>query len=88
MKSQNKTGSGKADKKATFAPLISKLIKAGGGNSSEMSCAGSTASAGALKLKNLTDEITGCQEKIFKACDPANFPKPNTTYIDKCLAMG
>ena len=63
MKLQNKTGTGKAEKKAVFAPLISKLIKAGGGNASEVNCAGSTTSSGtsklgALKLKNITEEIT------------------------------
>ena len=57
MQSQNKTGSGKAEKKGAFKPLISKLVKAGGGNASQPNCGGSTSSAGADKLKNLTQEI-------------------------------
>ena len=57
IKSQNKTGSGKADKKGLFKPLISKLIKAGGGNASDLSCAGSKVGDGAKNIKNLTDEI-------------------------------
>merc|ERR1711963_1324804 len=88
IKSQNKTGSGKADKKGLFKPLISKLIKAGGGNASDLSCAGSKVGDGAKNIKNLTDEIKACEANIVKACDPKNFPKPNTTYIEKCITDG
>lgn len=58
IKNQNKTGSGKAEKKGDFAPLISRLIKAGGGNASDLQCSGSSTGAGAMSIKNITDEIT------------------------------
>ena len=54
MTNQNKTGGSKAGKKGLFGPLVARITEAGGGNSSNLSCAGTTGSPGARQLANLT----------------------------------
>ena len=87
MEKQNGTGGNKSGKKGVFAPTARRLVDLGGGNKSELSCAGRTDNNGALQLKNLTDTLFDCEDDVHKACDPANFPQPNMTFIDMCDAL-
>merc|ERR1712130_661464 len=57
MTKQNKTGGNKSGKKGLFAPIAFKLVDIGGGNKTNMSCAGSTTSDGAKQLANLTKTL-------------------------------
>ena len=57
MKAQNKTGKGKSEKKGIFSGLVTKLIDAGGGNKSDLSCGGSKGNPGSKQLANLTTII-------------------------------
>ena len=84
MEKQNVTGGNKSGKKGVFAPTARRLVDLGGGNKSELSCAGRTDNNGALQLKNLTDTLFDCEDDVHKACDPANFPQPNMTFISIC----
>ena len=84
MKSQNKTGGSKSDKKGLFAPIAFKLIDIGGGNRANLSCGGVYGSAGAKQLANLTKTLFDCEQSVNTSCNTANFPQPNTTFIEAC----
>merc|ERR1712130_1084976 len=84
MTKQNKTGGNKSGKKGLFAPIAFKLVDIGGGNKTNMSCAGSTTSDGAKQLANLTKTLFDCELEVNKSCNPANFPQPNMTFIKMC----
>merc|ERR1711971_362177 len=73
----------KGDKKAVFGPTALKLIDVGGGNESALTCAGSSDSAGAKQLKNLTDTLMLCETEVNKTCK-MDIPKPNATLITAC----
>merc|ERR1711971_536470 len=73
----------KGDKKAVFGPIALKLIDVGGGNESALTCAGSSDSAGAERLKNLTDTLMLCETEVNKTCK-MDIPKPNATLITAC----
>ena len=85
MDKQNKTGGSKSGKKGLFKPLVDRLIQAGGGNKSKMSCGGKEDTAGAKQLANLTSKFEECESKINESCNPSNFPKPNKTKLDSCM---
>ena len=84
MKSQNSTGSKKSDKKGLFAPTAFKLIDIGGGNRSNLSCGGTYGSDGAKQLANLTKTLFDCELSVNASCNTANFPQPNSTFIEGC----
>ena len=84
MKAQNKTGGSKSGKKGLFAPTAFKLIDIGGGNRSNLSCGGTYGSDGAKQLGNLTKTLFDCELSVNTSCNPANFPQPNTTFIEAC----
>ena len=86
MKSQNSTGEGKSGKKGLFAPPAFKLIDIGGGNRSNLSCGGTYGSDGAKQLGNLTKTLFDCELSVNTSCNPANFPQPDTTFIEGCEA--
>merc|ERR1712071_286472 len=89
IKRSNKTGSNKSGKKGLFGPTLRRIVKAGGGNKSDLQCAGSSNSSGAKQLKNLTDTLIKCESTINSSCNTANFPLPNMTEVSTCLmAMG
>merc|ERR1711997_383936 len=85
MEKQNKTANNKADKKSQFGPIAQMLVTAGGGNSSSLSCGGSTDNDGAKQLKNLTDTLDACKANINLVC--SNIPQPNMTFIMECDAL-
>ena len=85
MEKQNGTGVSKAGKAGIFAPIALSLIETGGGDKSNLSCAGSIDNAGAKQLKNLTNVLTGCEADIKKMC--ASFSKPNMTKLAECKVL-
>ena len=84
MTKQNGTGDSKAGKKGVFGPVAQKLVSAGGGDKTNLSCAGTTDTSGAKQLKNLTDVLSKCETDISAACDPALWPQPNMTKVAEC----
>merc|ERR1719507_1079049 len=84
MEKQNSTGGNKAGKKGAFAPIAFKLVDIGGGNKTNMSCGGAYGNKGAKQLQNLTKTLFDCELSVNKSCNPANFPQPNFTFINKC----
>ena len=82
MKVQNKTGKSKAGKKGIFGSVIRRLVRAGGGNASNLSCSGNTNSSGAEKMKNLTSSLLSCETNIKTSCDTSNLPQPNMTIVE------
>jgi hypothetical protein len=87
MTKQNKTGGNKSGKKGLFAPVVQRLVEAGGGNKSNLSCNGNYKNAGAKQITNLTMILHGFELKINASCNTANFPKPNITKLDECKTL-
>jgi len=87
MVKQNKTGGNKSGKKGLFAPIAHRLVDIGGGNKSNMSCGGQYGNKGADQLQNLTKTLFECEKTVHDACDPANIPQPNMTFINRCKEL-
>merc|ERR1712117_278271 len=85
MSKQNKTGGNKSGKNGEFAGVATYLVDIGGGNKSALSCSGSSTNSGAKQLTNLTKTLFDCEKDINATCNTANFPQPNTTFIDGCV---
>ena len=85
MQRQNKTGKNKNTKNGAFASVASYLVDIGGSNKSSLSCSGSSTNSGAKQLTNLTKTLFDCEKDINATCNTANFPQPNTTFIDACV---
>merc|ERR1711953_1233269 len=85
IEKQNGTGESKSGKKGEFKAHAFKLITAGGGNKSALSCAGVTNNTGAAQMKNLTDFLDSCEDAIHVACNATNFDSIiNTTKLMAC----
>jgi len=74
----------KSGKKGIFGPTLRRIVKAGGGNKSNLQCSGSSTSKGALQLKNLTDTLLKCEKTINASCDKESFPHPDMTTVKEC----
>lgn len=79
---QNALTTKKQGKKGEFAEPAARLIQAGGGNKSNLTCGGSTTSTGAKQLLNLTDLLDGCADAIKDACTPPT--GINQTFMNEC----
>merc|ERR1712130_52762 len=79
---QNALTTKKQGKKGEFAEPAARLIQAGGGNKSNLTCGGSTTSTGAKQLLNLTDLLDGCADAIMDACTPPS--GINQTFMNEC----
>merc|ERR1711934_881610 len=79
---QNALTTKKQGKKGEFAEPAARLIQAGGGNKSNLTCGGSTTSAGAKQLLNLTNLLDGCSAAIKDACTPPS--GINQTFMTEC----
>merc|ERR1711981_720179 len=82
LTAQNALTNKKAQKKGEYKEPAARLIQAGGGDKTNLSCSGSTTSAGAKKIKTVTDILDGCEVAIKKACKPPD--SINTTTLDTC----
>merc|ERR1712121_335631 len=82
LTAQNSLTNKKATKKGEYKEPAARLIQAGLGDESNLSCSGSTTSIGAKKMKTVTDILDGCEMGIKKACKPPD--SINTTTLDKC----
>jgi len=80
---QNALTTKKQGKKGEFAEPAARLIQAGGGNKSNLTCGGSTTSAGAKQLLNLTNLLDGCSAAIKDACTPPS--GINQTFMKECF---
>merc|ERR1712020_250129 len=80
----NKTGEKKNGKKGIFASTAQRIIRSGGGDSSALSCQGSTTSNGAKNLTDLAAKLNGCEASVKAACATENFPTPNMTVVSAC----
>merc|ERR1712080_277165 len=67
---------------ATDGPLT-LLLEAGGGNKSDMSCAGSKTNKAALLMANLTSKLDACHSDIGSACNHTKMTKIKDEWI-KC----
>merc|ERR1711872_156588 len=68
LTAQNSLTNKKATKKGEYKEPAARLIQAGLGDKSNLSCSGSTTSIGAKKMKTVTDILDGCEMGIKKAC--------------------
>ena len=73
---------GKAKKSGLWATVISKIVMAGGGNSSELKCNGASG-PGADRLTALHTELTGCEATINATCS-TDLPEYNSTMVGMC----
>ena len=83
-----KQANSKANKSATFAPLIVKLTALGGGNSSNLLCNGNGTNSGAVLLKKLTAELGKCNASITEECSTkaAVLNETTTASLKACLS--
>merc|ERR1719328_613563 len=86
MKAHSKIASGKLDKKDAVESINQKLIEAGGGNKSALTCSGSSTSPGAAQLANLTSVLGECQTVLATSCNMSLIPQVNSTKLDACNA--
>ena len=84
MEKQNGTGSNKSGKKGAFTGVYQNLVSAGGGDKTNLTCAGSSDSEGAAWLTSLTSSLAACETDISSACDPASWPQPDMTKVVMC----
>jgi len=77
-------GNKKVGKKAEFLSVALRLVEAGGDNRSNLSCAGAYGNDGAKQLQNLTKLLFDCEKEVNTSCNPANYPKLNTTLVSTC----
>ena len=79
-------GGKKSGKQHDFKPTLQRLSDAAGGNISAPVCSGSSESAGAKQMLNLSMTLKSCADDIHAACDTSNLPSPNATKISECKA--
>jgi len=82
LTAQNALTNKKAAKKGEYKEPAARLIQAGKGDKTNLTCSGSTTSVGAKKMKTVTDILDGCEIGIKKACKPPD--SINTTTLDEC----
>merc|ERR1712013_370799 len=82
LTAQNSLTNKKAAKKGEYKEPAARLIQAGKGDETNLTCSGSTTSVGAKKMKTVTDILDGCEIGIKKACKPPD--SINTTTLDEC----
>jgi len=82
----NKTGEKKNGKKGIFASTAQRIIRSAGGDSSALTCQGSTTSNGAKNLTDLATLLNGCEDKVKAACATENMPLPNITEVSACVS--
>jgi len=73
----------KGAKNADFDHVIDKLVKAGGGNASNLTCNGKN-NKGSELLMNLTAELGMCNLSIQDACTVEPVPASNQTFLEAC----
>merc|ERR1711899_623485 len=73
----------KGAKNADFDHVIDKLVKAGGGNASNLTCNGKN-NKGSELLMNLTAELGMCNMSIQDACIVEPVPASNQTFLEAC----
>merc|ERR1712223_2362780 len=73
----------KGAKNADFDHVIDKLVKAGGGNASNLTCNGKN-NKGSELLMNLTAELGMCNMSTQDACTVEPVPASNQTFLEAC----
>jgi len=81
LEAQNNLTNKKAGKKGEFKEPAARLIQAGGGDRTNLSCAGSTTSVGAKSMAETVTTLDDCNAAIKDACKP---PEANTTMLKEC----
>jgi len=82
LNAQNSLTDKKAQKKGEYKEPMARLIQAGLGDKSNLTCSGSTTGLGAKKMKTVTDILDGCEIGIKKACKPPE--SINNTKLETC----
>merc|ERR1711997_1438199 len=80
-----KQAGGKASKGSEFTPYLTKLRETGGGNASNMTCAGEK-NTGATNLENLYNSLAECETTINATCN-AGMPAVNYTFLNACKTL-
>jgi len=79
----NKLAGNKGGKKGEFKDYQAKLRQAGGGNSSNLTCQGSSSNKGAELMKSTYTSLGECEDKIKAKCMTAA-PAIDTTALTAC----
>jgi len=82
LTAQTATTNKKAGKKGEFKEPAARLIQAGGGDKTNLSCSGSTTGNGAKRIKAVTDILDACELSIKNVCKPPS--SINNTALDTC----
>ena len=87
MEKQIKIGKSKNSKNGVFESVYQKLLSAGGGNISALSCDGSTTSEHALQMTHLARSLSSCQPDLEALCNTTNWAGLiNETHLQQCEA--
>jgi len=81
LEAQNNLTNKKAGKKGEFKEPAARLIQAGGGDRTNLTCSGSTTAAGAKSMLETVNTLDNCGVSIKNACKP---PEANTTMLKEC----
>merc|ERR1719400_1409857 len=85
MVKQLATSNSKNSKNGEFESVNQKLISAGGGDTSALSCSGSTTNAGAAQLTNLTTVLSACKTDVEAVCNTTEWTGlANETILTEC----
>merc|ERR1719285_1664873 len=88
---KNKTSVSKGGKMDAFKKPLERLVEAGGGDGSNLSCQGQMSSPGALQMQNLSSILTNCSDQtlldqaaVLRKCSLANESKTMATALKTC----
>ena len=86
VRRQKQLAENKFLKRDVFGSIAQKLITVGGGDSDNLTCAGSRTSSNAQKLNAIALSLLECSQNITKFCR-TEFPSFNQTLIDECKQL-
>lgn len=87
MDKQNELLDKKIEKKGDFAQAAVRLIEAGGGNKSTLTCTGSQTNVGAGNMLTLTNTLSDCKQGVIDSCTMVT-TATEQAMLDACEAKG
>ena len=71
----------KSEKRRNFTIAALKIMSAGGGNKTQLTCHNSNLNLGAREMTNVVDELLQCEENIERSCNSSELVFKNLTKV-------
>ena len=71
----------KSEKRRNFTIAALKIMSAGGGNKTQLTCHNSNLNLGAREMTNVVDELLQCEENIERSCNSSDLVFKNLTKV-------